>query len=207
MKVILTGCHFLIDPMTNMIVIVSGLPRSGTSLMMRMLDVGGMPVLTDHIRQANIDNPDGYYEFERVKALTKGDIDWLDNANGHAVKVISALLRHLPSKFLYKVIFMNRDLREVLASQHQMLLRRGVTSDELSDQDMLRISENHLRDVKTWLNNRSNFEILDVNYKQLVVGGEDTLDIINRIVAFLEYPLNAVAMQQTIKPDLYRNRA
>src|SRR5262249_30630691 len=102
------------------IIIVSGLPRSGTSLMMQMLDGGGVPVLTDNIRAADTDNPRGYYEFEPVKA-TKRDATWLPAARGKAVKMVSQLLYHLPPGETYRVLFLERDLEEVLASQEKML--------------------------------------------------------------------------------------
>ena len=107
------------------ITIVSGLPRSGTSMMMKMLEAGGIPPLTDEIRTADTDNPKGYYEFERVKKMDKGDTAWLENAQGKSVKVISALLKHLPSDYRYRVIFMRRDMSEILASQKKMLDHRG----------------------------------------------------------------------------------
>ena len=107
------------------VVVVSGLPRSGTSLMMQMLEAGGVPILTDGERACDADNPKGYYEYEPVKALQNGDSDWLDKAEGKAVKVISFLLRHLPQKHRYRVVFMNRNLDEVLASQEKMPVTRG----------------------------------------------------------------------------------
>ena len=105
--------------------IVSGLPRSGTSLMMMILNAAGIPPLTDYERNADEDNPRGYYEFERVKKLKDGDFGWLENAQGKAVKVISALLTYLPEGYTYKVIFMRRELSEILASQRKMLINRG----------------------------------------------------------------------------------
>src|SRR3972149_1033187 len=96
------------------ITIISGLPRSGTSLMMKMLDAGGLPLLTDHIREPNSDNPRGYYEFERVRKLDKGDHEWLKEAHGKAVKIISELLKYLPPGYTYKIIFMHRKLEEIL---------------------------------------------------------------------------------------------
>ena len=95
------------------IVIVSGLPRSGTSMMMKMLEAGGIPPLTDEIREADTDNPKGYYEFERVKKLDKGDIAWLPEAEGKSVKVISALLKHLPAEYDYRIIFMRREMTRI----------------------------------------------------------------------------------------------
>jgi len=114
------------------ILIVSGLPRSGTSMMMKMLEAGGMAVLTDNIRTADQDNPRGYYEFERVKQI-EHDTAWLPEAQGKAVKMIAGLLKHLPADYVYKIIFMQRDMDEVLASQRQMLVRRGKPTDCASD--------------------------------------------------------------------------
>ncbi|NJN53987.1 MAG: sulfotransferase [Anaerolineae bacterium] len=107
------------------VIIVSGLPRSGTSMMMKMLEVGGIPPLTDQIRTADNDNPKGYYEFERVKQLDKGDTAWVADAQGKVVKVISQLLRYLPADQEYRVIFMRRNMDEILASQQKMLINRG----------------------------------------------------------------------------------
>src|SRR5215211_3521881 len=111
--------------------IVSGLPRSGTSMMMRMLETGGLPVLTDHVRTPDDDNPNGYYEFEAVKQ-TKEDDSWLEGTEGKAVKMVYRLLYDLPADHSYRVLFMRRKLEEVLASQRVMLERHGVASLTLS---------------------------------------------------------------------------
>ena len=108
--------------MDNEIIIVSGLPRSGTSLMMQMLDNGGVPVVTDHIRTADTDNPRGYYEFEQVKKI-KEDVSWLPETRGKAFKMVSQLLYELPASERYRIIFMERDLDEMLLSQEKMLAR------------------------------------------------------------------------------------
>ncbi|HNY87520.1 MAG TPA: hypothetical protein PKN23_13545, partial [Candidatus Hydrogenedentes bacterium] len=107
------------------IVVVSGLPRSGTSMMMRMLAAGGMPLFTDGVRAADSDNPLGYFEHEAVKRLRE-DASWVPGAAGKAVKVVSALLPALPEGFQYRVILMRRPLEEVLASQRRMFGRRGA---------------------------------------------------------------------------------
>ncbi len=116
-------------PAQKEIVVVSGLPRSGTSMMMKMLEQGGLQVVTDSLRTADDDNPKGYYEFETVKQMPSGQTAWLDGAQGKVVKVISALLEYLPSKYHYKVIFMERAIGEVLASQKKMLDNRQVAVD------------------------------------------------------------------------------
>src|SRR5262249_58261695 len=115
-----------------MIVIVSGLPRSGTSLMMQMLQAGGMPLLTDALRPADADNPNGYWEYEPVKRLQQ-DNSWIPKAEGKAVKVVSALLPYLPPQHTYKIIFMQRPLQEVMASQTVMLERRGGQRGKTED--------------------------------------------------------------------------
>ena len=117
-----------------MIVIVSGLPRSGTSLMMQMLQAGGMPLLIDDLRPADADNPNGYWEYEPVKRLQQ-DNSWIPKAEGKAVKVVSALLQYLPPQYTYKIIFMQRPMQEVLASQTVMLERRGEQGSKADDTD------------------------------------------------------------------------
>ena len=110
------------------IIVVSGLPRSGTSMMMKMLAEGGVPAVSDSIRNADEDNPNGYFEFEPVKQLSEGQYEWLADADHKAVKVVSALLEYLPSTHHYKILFMERDIKEILASQRKMLDRRKEES-------------------------------------------------------------------------------
>lgn len=141
------------------IVIVSGLPRSGTSMAMRMLGAGGMPMLTDEVRGADDSNVHGYYELETVKHLLNRheahDTVWLKPASGKAVKIVSFLLTWLPETYDYRVIFMRRDLDEVVASQHAMLARAGEL-EESADADRLRaMYERHLRDVTRFLAKRA----------------------------------------------------
>jgi len=147
---------------TNAIIIVSGLPRSGTSMMMRMLEAAGQEILTDNIRTANENNPNGYYEFQRVKGLKTGDYDWLIDARGKVVKVISALLEYLPNRYHYKVIFMRRDMGEVLSSQRQMLIRDGIADDKVSDSTLAELYGSHLQKIETWLGQQPNIETVSV---------------------------------------------
>lgn len=188
----------------NTIVIVSGLPRSGTSMMMKMLEAGGLPLLTDHQRTPDEDNPKGYYEFERVKQLPKGDTAWLPDAEGKAVKVISALLEHLPPTFHYKIIFMNRRMEEVLASQRKMLIRRGEDPDKISEEELARLFTKHLRKVKDWVRAQPNMEMIEVEYNRMVT---NPLPYVRQINAFLGGWLDEEAMAQVVDPTLYRNRA
>jgi hypothetical protein len=186
------------------IVIVSGLPRSGTSMAMRMLEGGGIPILADGIRIADISNPKGYYEYERVKELDKGgDLAWLAEARGKAVKIISFLLTWLPETYDYRVIFMQRDLREVLASQNAMLAHRGEATGAADDEQMLRMYEDHLKKVARFMANRSCFSTLSVDYRDVV---QNPRDAAGRINGFLGGTLDVERMAAIADPALYRNR-
>jgi hypothetical protein len=186
------------------IIVVSGLPRSGTSLMMKMLAAGGLPLLVDGLRQPDDDNPEGYFELERVKALATGDHAWLPEARGRAVKIISYLLQFLPGTYSYRVIVMQRRMNEILASQRRMLIRRGEPVDTLSDEKLAAISARHLQQVQSWLAAQSNIAVLSVDYNALVA---DPLPHVASVDTFLGGRLNVVAMSAAINPQLYRNRA
>ncbi len=184
----------------EVVTVVSGLPRSGTSMMMQMLEAGGLAPLSDGERRADEDNPAGYYEFERVKNLER-DNAWVAQARGRAVKVISALLRHLPVGFEYRVIFMNRRLEEVVASQHAMLLRRGRSADREDDARMLGLFERHLAQVKRQAARR--FDILEIDYAVAVADAAATAARVN---AFLGGVLDESSMAAAVDPALYRRR-
>ena len=130
----------------NYITIVSGLPRSGTSLMMRALDKGGINLLTDEIRAPDQDNPKGYYEFEKVKTV-KQDSSWVSRAKGKAVKMVYRLLYDLPKKFSYRIVFMQRDLKEILVSQKKMLQRKNQALT-LEDKEMENLFQKELNKFK-----------------------------------------------------------
>jgi hypothetical protein len=171
--------------------------------MMKMLEAGGLPALTDGQRAADQDNPRGYYEFERVKQLPDGDFAWLDQAKGKAVKVISFLLQHLPAEYHYSVVFMHRALTEVLASQLAMLSRRDVANPE-QDTEMERIFQNHLATTETWLAAHPNFRTLYVDYNHLLAEPDG---LIAALVDFLPGALDTSRMKVLIDPTLYRQRA
>jgi hypothetical protein len=181
------------------ITIVSGLPRSGTSLMMQMLGTGGMTLLTDSERKPDNDNPRGYCEWEPVKQLPRQP-SLIDTAEGKAVKVISQLLLFLPEGRNYKVIFMERPLPEVLASQQEMLKRRG-TSDSVSDDSMTAWFTNHLKEVHARITKR--MPVCSVPYPKLM---SDPLTVANAVRDFLELDLDVHAMVRQVDPSLYRNR-
>lgn len=192
------------DKTTEPVVIVSGLPRSGTSMMMKMLEAGGLPPLTDSIRTADSDNPKGYYEFERVKQLDKGDTDWLPTADGKAVKVISALLKYLPDDYNYRVIFVRRNMPEILASQRKMLVNRGEDPDKMDDAQMAMLFDKHVQAVETWMAEQPNFETLYVHYSDFLT---DPVSNASEVNAFLDGRLDEQAMVTVVDPSLYRNRA
>lgn len=184
------------------IAIVSGLPRSGTSMMMRMLEAGGVPVLTDRIRTADADNPEGYYEFERVKQIEE-DKAWLPDAEGKVVKMIAALLKHLPPEYRYHVIFMRRKIEEVLASQREMLVRRGEPTDAVPDERMAELFGKHVAQVEAWLAEQPNFEILYVDYGEVLA---EPLAQAERVSQFLDCALDIEKMAGVVDPALYRQR-
>lgn len=171
-------------------------------MMMKMLEAGGLPVLTDNIRTADKDNPKGYYEFERVKKI-EHDTAWLPDAQGKAVKMIAALLRHLPSDCSYKVLFMERQIEEVLASQRQMLIRRGESTDAVSDEKMSELFGRHVERVKAWLDEQANMTVLYVGYSDVVASPVEQSKRINQ---FLDGVLDTGRMASVIDPDLYRQR-
>ncbi len=191
------------SPPEDFITIVSGLPRSGTSMMMQILQAGGMSIMTDHQRSADEDNPKGYYEFERVKKLKEGDAAWVGQARGKVIKVISALLEHLPTQHEYRVIFMQRKMEEVLASQKQMLIRRGEPTDKTSDEAMADLFQQHLASVQDWLANQPNIRVLYIPYDALL---KDPQTHIQTVIDFLGLPLDTAAMLAVPDRSLHRQR-
>lgn len=187
----------------NAIIVVSGLPRSGTSMMMKMLEAGGIPPLTDEIREADTDNPRGYYEFERVKKLDKGDTAWLPQAKEKAVKVISALLKDLPDTYDYKIIFMQRHMPEILASQRKMLVHRGEDDKRMDDERMAELFERHLDAVRQQLAQRKNVDVLYVHYSEAL---QDPQTAAEAVAQFLGRELDIERMVGVVDPALYRNR-
>jgi hypothetical protein len=187
------------------VIVVSGLPRSGTSMAMQMLAAAGVPAVTDGVRKPGEDNPKGYFEDERVKDLHKENEDrsWTRDARGKAIKIISFLLKDLPETNNYKVIFMKRALPEVLASQKKMLERRSET-DGSGDERMLELWENHLWRVSYLLKHASQFETLEIAYAD-VIG--DPLREARRIRDFLALTADPETMAAAVDESLYRNRA
>ena len=184
-----------------MITIVSGLPRSGTSLMMQMLAAGGLRILSDEERKPDIDNPRGYCEWQAAKLLPKQP-KRIDEAEGRAVKVISELLFSLPRGRDYKLIFMERPLPEVLTSQDKMLKRSGST--ELVDHALLtQAFREHMEQVVSWLQLRKEIPVCRMGFRRLL---GDPSGCAQTICDFLELNLNVEAMARAVDTSLYRNR-
>ncbi len=185
------------------VTVVSGLPRSGTSMMMKMFEAGGIPPLTDKIRTADDDNPKGYYEFERVKQMDKGDTAWVADAEGKSVKVISQLLRYLPPGHEYKVIFMRRNMAEILASQKKMLINRGEDPEQASDEEISALFEKHLNSVMDWMAAQPNVSVIYVHYSDMLANPAPQVAQLNE---FLGGNMNIRAMGEVVDSNLYRNR-
>ena len=185
-----------------MITIVSGLPRSGTSLMMQMLSAGGLPVLSDGERRADADNPKGYLEWERIKQLPK-DPSIMAEAEGKVVKVISQLLLLLPAGHEYRVILMQRPLPEVMKSQEEMLRRRGTYDPSADTSPVEQAFQRHLIEVNKWLADKPNVQIMRVHYHRVL---REAKAVAAELAKFLGAPLDLAAMEQQVDNNLYRNR-
>lgn len=185
------------------IIVVSGLPRSGTSMMMQMLEAGGIPAMTDRIRKADADNPKGYYEFEKVKRI-KHDNSWMEECPGKAVKMISALLYDLPPRNRYKIVFMKRDVREVIASQNAMLERLGREKAIPSDEEMAERSLGHLERLERWLATQSNMQLLYLHYRDVIEQPRESARLLS---TFAGIPLNVEKMAGAVEKSLYRQRS
>jgi hypothetical protein len=184
------------------ITIVSGLPRSGTSLMMQMLQAGGLPALTDGLRSADENNPRGYLEFEPAKRL-RTDRSWLPQARGHAVKIVHLLLHELPldGSLAYRIIFMQRPIEEVLASQCAMLKREGKPAG--APAILQRAFEKQLAQLEPWLGAQPGVAVLPVNYHRVL---REPGAVAEELRAFLDLKLDAAAMVRAVDPALYRQR-
>ncbi|MEX2032090.1 MAG: sulfotransferase family protein [Dehalococcoidia bacterium] len=185
------------------VIVVSGLPRSGTSLMMQMLEAGGVPIVTDRTRTADESNPRGYYELERVKALEHGaDTSWLGDASGKAVKVVAYLLEHLPAGYNYRVVFMQRRLDEVLASQRRMLELSGEPAGA-DDARMREMLVGHIARTRRLLARRPGFETLYVRHGDVLA---EPLVKAREVAAFLRRALDVNAMATVVDRALHRSR-
>lgn len=195
--------------MTEASVIVSGLPRSGTSMMMRMLCAGGLPLLTDDARPADVDNPRGYYEYAPVRRL-RDDASWFPKARGKALKIVSPLLKEIPAGTACHVIFMERGLDEILASQRTLLTHRaadGVISPrppessrpDREEKSLREVYAQHLRRVRQWLEAGEKIRVLYVGYDAVLADPESAS---RDVAAFLNLPLDTAAMALVVEPGL-----
>jgi hypothetical protein len=185
------------------ITVVSGLPRSGTSLMMQMLSAGGLPVLTDGERQPDADNPRGYFEWERIKLLPQQP-ECIAEAEGKVVKIISQLLFALPAGREYRAIFMQRPLTEVVASQTEMIRRRGTIGAALPPAALIAGLGAHLNQINAWLKDKPNISVHRVEHQEVL---REPVRIAESIQHFLNCPLDVVAMSQQVDTSLYRQRS
>jgi hypothetical protein len=172
-------------------------------MMMKMLEAGGVPVVIDEIRKADEDNPRGYYEFEPVKKL-RYDASWVGPSRGKVVKMVYALLYDLPDEFHYRIVFMRRNLDEVIASQNKMLRRNGQEDKIIDAAHVKALFEAELTKVECWLQAKDNFDVLYVDYNRLQ---NEPLAAVKEIDRFLGGGLDASAMAQVVEPQLYRNRS
>jgi len=185
------------------VVVVSGLPRSGTSMLMKMLDAGGVPAFTDDLRISDVDNPGGYFEHERTKELEhEKDKSWVRSGRGRALKVISHLLKALPDDNFYRVILIRRDLEEIIQSQNTMLEHRNEPNP-VSDSKAAEFFRNHLIDAKVYARLNPNFDLLEIHYRLALA---DPLSASREIDNYLGGGLDVQAMAAVINRDLYRNR-
>jgi len=184
------------------VTIVSGLPRSGTSMMMKALEAGGMPVLIDGIRKPDRDNPKGYYEFEPVKK-TREDPSWLQEAGGKAVKMVYRLLYDLPEGYRYRVVFTQRDMGEILKSQKAMLDRTGQQGTNVGDDQLAALFKKDLEEIFQWIERQSHFSKLLVSYNEMV---RDPRPQCLRVNDFLGHCLDVDQMVGIVDASLYRNR-
>ncbi len=190
-------------PVQGVITVVSGLPRSGTSMMMQMLEKGGLSLFTDHIRKPDESNPRGYFEHEAVKALMRKK-DFMQAAQGKVVKVISHLLVHLPPRFTYKVIFIDRELNEVLQSQHKMLLREGKAKEDAMPLRLVSAFQKNLENVKKWLPSQQNVEVLYLKHAEIIKNPKSQAMAIQE---FLGQPLDIEAMSAVVEPSLHHQQS
>lgn len=187
--------------MSEEIIVVSGLPRCGTSLMMQVLGAGGIGIVTDNVRAADADNPRGYHEYELAKRIRQ-DRSWLPAARGKAVKMVSPLLPYLPPTERYRVVFMERDLTEMLDSQERMLLRSGHPT--IPRAEKLAAFSLHLDRIHRWLACQPHMAAIRVRYASLVERPENEIALVD---GFLGGRLAVADAMLVVEPALYRNRA
>ena len=191
------------DDSAECVIVVAGLPRSGTSMMMQMLAAGPLPVLTDGKRVADIDNPRGYFELESAKRLRQ-DNEWIKQAKGKVVKIVVQLLPFLPADLPFRVVFMERDLNEILRSQNMMLENLGKSKGKFPDDQLERTFRKQLKQVRIWLARQPNIRTLFVSHTEAIENADSVAEKVNN---FLGGGLNSLAMAAAVDGSLYRQRA
>jgi len=184
------------------VIVVSGLPRSGTSMVMRMLQAGGLEVVTDHVRKPDEHNPVGYFEDNRIKSLGENNA-WLTEASGRAVKVVSMLLYHLPPTCRYQIVFVRRRMEEILLSQRKMLQQLNRDQGGVDDATMATKLDAHLRKIEGWIPRQPNMSCMYVTYDEVVL---DPRGHAERLANFLGGNLDVDAMARSVDASLYRSR-
>ena len=179
------------------VTVVTGMPRSGTSLMMQMLEAGGITALTDNRRPPDIHNPRGYFEYEPVMRIAQ-DASWMDGARGKAVKIVYRLLPHLRRDFEYRVVLMERDLGEVFASQRDMLRARGEAAAEQREERMIAAFAAELQQTRRWLSTQPNIRTLFALYADII---SDPAGWSSQLSRFLD-GLDESAMAAVVDPRL-----
>ena len=172
-------------------------------MVMAMLEAGGLPIVTDGVRRADASNPNGYFEFEKVKALGQhGDTSWLADARGKAIKIVSFLLTYLPESHDYQVVFVHRDLHEVIASQHRMLDARGEPRGA-DDERTYALYAEHLKQIAMFLSRRRCFSTLSVDYAAIQADPDGQA---RRVNGFVGGGLDTGRMAGIVDPGLHRQR-
>ena len=187
-----------------MIIVVSGLPRSSTAMMMKMLKEGGIQILSDDVKKPDDNNPQGYFEYDLVSKLPEGKTDWLEEAEGKVVKVISYFLHHLPPKHEYRVLFMERNFSEILKSQKKTIIEEKQKIHKKEDKMMEDYYKTHIKQTKEWLSLQPNFSVIYLSYNELVKNPNQDL---SKLSNFLEHELNLDKMSKAIDQNLYRQRS
>ena len=185
------------------ITVVSGLPRSGTSLMMQMLAAGGMPVLDDQMREPDDRNPRGYFECEAVKRLST-DSRWLSDAFGKAVKIVSPLVLSLPTAHCYRIVLMRRPIEEIVASQRTLLARQAKAGANLPDERIAELLAKQLAHTEHWLQEQPNITMITVDYHEIVMQPQTAAADVNDL---LDGRLDESGMASVVDASLYREKS
>lgn len=194
--------EFIKNNIKGTITIVSGMPRSGTSMMMQMLQAGGLDILTDNIRSKDENNPKGYLEYQKVKSLAS-DNSWIHEGQNKVIKVIAQLLQHLPASYQYKVIFMERDMEEIIKSQQIMLGKKSEVDKKIYPTVLADTFRKQLEKTRSWIKTHPQFEVMYVYYTDVI---NNPTEVAENLSVFLDADLNVSKMAEAVDSSLYRNR-